>query len=511
MGHKGWDDSVQRWTSLSDIKYGPRLTLLPPEMGQVFCDSPRKDLWTADETRLRPGILDTGRSSLLAVGRPEYGHTRANFIRHGLWCNRVQRFFGPYPRVEPYSGARFQHKPRSAQSSASNANRRVCKRWLRVAQDIPRFWRTIAIDPSKPTLSFEAVSSWLARSKNLPKAVHISARLCGKEVPYGYGTRKLCRGEACYFSGPVLVKVLKDGPLLDAVPIDCPSPECFQQLSDSFGRFNNHHKPSGWDTANNITIFAKWEDQWVNLPPSTWLFLPQLTGSLQLTLPTIYFASNATREPLAIDIPAAVLQRLTTLKLTCDWSADHVLKLLHECKSLEVLSFDMCFGRFSSWNSGDTFMQGIAQSGVALPALRTLSLRGVNTYHARDLVMIKQPAVRVLSVMFDYDYWVLDQRTFPAPPSTLNVMNPQDGISFASFLRGSTQSPSLLESLAITNGIFQEDTLYNALKDLVSLRHLKLDQAVFNVDTFSKLLPPPPSNPRIVPASPGFESDPRNS
>lgn len=89
--------------------------------------------------------------------------------------------------------------------------------------------------------------------------------------------------------------------------------------------------------------------------------------------------------------------------------------------------------------------------------------------------------------MFGYDYWVLNQRTFPAPPSTLDVMNPQDGMSFTTFLRGSTQSPSLLESLSITNGIFQEDTLYNALKDLVSLRHLKLDQAVFNVDTFSKL------------------------
>jgi hypothetical protein len=44
-----------------------------------------------------------------------------------------------------------------------------------------------------------------------------------------------------------------------------------------------------------------------------------------------------------------------------------------------------------------------------------------------------------------------------------------------------------MESLSITNGMFQEDTLYNSLKDLVSLRHLKLDQAVFNVDTFSKL------------------------
>lgn len=232
----------------------------------------------------------------------------------------------------------------------SKINWRGCvdsaKRWRQVAQDIPRFWRTIAIDPSKPTLSFEAVSSWLARSKNLPKTVHISARLCGKEMPYGYGTRKLCRGEARHFLGPVLVKVLKDGPLLDAVSIDCPSAECFQQLSDSLRRFNNRPKPSGWDTATTSRSQQSGKTNGSTSHPRC--------GSSSLS--SLEAFSLHSRRYISPATPRGnhwllISRRLySTLKLTCDWSADHVL-------NLEVLSFDMGFGRFSSWNSGDTFMQ----------------------------------------------------------------------------------------------------------------------------------------------------------
>jgi hypothetical protein len=50
----------------------------------------------------------------------------------------------------------------------------------------------------------------------------------------------------------------------------------------------------------------------------------------------------------------------------------------------------------------------------------------------------------------------------------------------------SGSSSSTLQSLSITNGAFEPDSMFDAMKDLTCLTHLTLDDAVFDIETFSK-------------------------
>jgi hypothetical protein len=184
-----------------------------------------------------------------------------------------------------------------------------------------------------------------------------------------------------------------------------------------------------------------------------------------------------------IDVPPSVLQRLTTFNLTCNWTADYVLKLLQHCTNVETLNVDFGDGIYNEWSRDNPFMQSIAEGGIVLPKCHTLELCSMWIPVVADLHLLKLPALRNLSITFGEEYWYVGEEDE-------DIMSPQSAHDLPSFLRGN----ATLESLTITSGVLKGDTLFDVLKCSSSLKHLTVNNVAFSADVFSKI-----SSQRLLP------------
>lgn len=357
---------------------------------------------------------------------------------------------------------------------------RVCKSWREAAHLVPRLWMDVTIDASKPTLTYEGVETWVGHARGLKRTLTITSGPCGQPDYDDEGYRDRCAGRGkCHFSKPVLVKILKDTPLLEKVNIACPTAQCFIMLSKSL----SSRYTDSWNKLPSIgMLWDGWYDAWENIPwHMLYDFFPQSVRHLALDLPSLSHITAANPEELEVNIQSRVFKRLTTFKLTCDWSGTRIFKFLQYCTKVEALH--LCpNGADLEVDAQNPLVQTIIQNGLLLPKLKTIRLENVQPDSLKRLRFLQMPNAADISIQFGDAYWSPEDLDY-----NYNEVGSDCGPAFASLLRGPSSSPSALRTLRITNGVFEGDTLLDAVKGLPNLEHLIVDNAVFNEDLFTKL------------------------
>ncbi|KAJ3539288.1 hypothetical protein NMY22_g4807 [Coprinellus aureogranulatus] len=364
----------------------------------------------------------------------------------------------------------------------------VCRSWKEAAHSIPKFWQHTSIDLSKAQrLPHGPITSWINRARSLPRTIHLHEWHCGRTTPRkeGSGSTK----SVCHFSNPALPRILKDGPTLDKVSIECPTPQCLEQLSVSLQSFRRKGGSPHWDSMQSFRIELHSKEDWTSISSLTLNFLPRSIRSLDLELPDSHdiLSRGLLLKGYRFSIPEWVLERLVVLKLGCNWSANYILKWLQMCANLEELELDLRRGWFGSYRDEPyTFVQSVAEEGVALPKLRTLSVKGVLSCDIDTLCLLRfPPTFSSLSITLGQDDWLvgdwLDEHGSP------NVLTSEDRSSLSKFVRGDPSKPTTLKSLHITNGVFEDNILFDTLKNLSSLKHLVIENAVFDANLFSEI------------------------
>lgn len=353
----------------------------------------------------------------------------------------------------------------------------VSKSWREAAISTPKLWHTMTY-PSLRPLSYEAASLRINRARGLPRTLRIEVAECA--WPSG---RNTCAGLAkCPLSKSTLGNILQHVPL-DKVVISCPTPQCFRQLNSNVARHfgKGPPNPSSWNFIRSISLdWRRWTDEWENFGSEGFSFLPKSLVDLQIHLPPI--AQCPEDLVVEVNMPPTLLQRLTSLDLSCDWSSNCAFKMLRHCVNLDIFTLRLQGANFE-WNvPHNVFVEEVIAQGLTLPKVRTVQVTGATVIALENLKYLKMPTLSELSIAFGADGWMPEQ-----PPDFLYSMGGTDGNILGSFLRGSPNSPSTLRSLCITNGHFQNDALFNALQHPSSVEHLTLRNAVFSNDTFAKL------------------------
>ncbi|KAJ3544026.1 hypothetical protein NMY22_g2931 [Coprinellus aureogranulatus] len=326
----------------------------------------------------------------------------------------------------------------------------VCKRWRDAAQLSPRLWRDIWVQAGASSVSFEGISSWIARAGNLPTHLEISSPRC-RSVDEGTlwdEDANRCRGrDGCLFSNPVFHKLLTQAPAAwHSVTFDSPSPECLHHLVAALNDSEGQAVTSGlsFKAVQVYEISTRNWSHWTLLDESFVsdhdFFIPPTTANLTLHLPaqgTLAWSEDGWAAPL--HLPAPRLQHLTSLTLTFgdfeDISASPLLDALQHCSNLEALSID-CSTSVLSPSKHD-------QQQVVLPNLRRLFLLQYDPGSFDSLRALKMPAL--------WSCICLSART-----TICENLNP-------------------LRFLHITAASFYGDVLFHLLRGLHSLTRLKLD------------------------------------
>lgn len=178
-----------------------------------------------------------------------------------------------------------------------------------------------------------------------------------------------------------VVKLLKGGPEVHHLILECQRPRCLQQLLDSLDNARRGPPNRTWDKIQSLDlIFGDDDEYWSqnqgptavqSLQASSVFSRLPLINSLALSLPCVdaaFFQASQSRFG-RLDIPQALLERLTFFKFRCDWDGNHILDILRHCSSLETLVFDV---RYRNWRPRGIPMVGIER--ILLPKLRRLRL-----------------------------------------------------------------------------------------------------------------------------------------
>lgn len=361
---------------------------------------------------------------------------------------------------------------------------RVCKTWRDAAFLSSRLWSKVAITPHT-RLPHESISLWLSLAKASPKALYLYGFTAGRTSK---GIRSACEPgchlldtteQCCAFAAPGLLKLMKNGPSLDTLSINTYSPHCFQAFSAGIDTTSGQEW-RGLERLKSLVISAEGWLEWVNLPPSSFLFIPPSVQSLKLDLPTIYRARydvDGELPPQEINIPPTVLGRLHSLQLKCDWTVDFILKLLQHCSSLRTLDIDFDDAD-DNWTDGN-FMALAMQSGIELTGVENVTFRRLRAGVLEDLALLRLPSILKLSITFGYssdEDWehyvgVNDLATL------LMVGDPNR--------KPTLRSLSIARSEAATPWVIP---LFDVSHAMCTLTELTLDGAFFERGLFHKLL-----------------------
>lgn len=288
---------------------------------------------------------------------------------------------------------------------------RVCKTWRYAALLLSSIWHEVAVvlHPDVP-FSHESIALWLSRSGTLPKALYLHG-LAGRMVPgrpprYRDQTRQCRDGGDCAFGAPGITTLLKTGPILDTLSINTDRPHCFETFAKSIKASSEEE----WSSLKSLRVLCisavNWAGCWENLSPATFLFIPSTTVSLELHLPSTRALGDNRVDAysLEINVPPAVLGRLTSLQLRCDWTIDFVFKLLQHCTEVRTVNIDFDNGE-DNWIDRD-FMLLVHESGISLPKAEVVTLHRVTVPVLDDLRHLQLPSLLKLSISFGDEEWV---------------------------------------------------------------------------------------------------------
>ncbi|TEB40172.1 hypothetical protein FA13DRAFT_58162 [Coprinellus micaceus] len=287
----------------------------------------------------------------------------------------------------------------------------VCKTWRDAAYVTLSLWQHTAVnlDRWSSSQTYDSVEAWMSRSKAFPKSLTLRSPHCsGTYSELTPGRRSYhCTSQdgigKCRLQTTVVEKLLTARHTLSHVTIRPASPRCLIQLVAYILTFYDHQNSSGsaWDSLRSVTISAS---EWVVddecVPPHTFSFLPDSIRILRLDLPR----HARTPYKLRMELPPETLERLTSLTLTCDWTGDWIFKTLRHCTNLEVLELYLQNGEIVRWErEDDPYMRSIfrPESGLTLPNLHTLLVDGLPVDGHVELVALRLPSLRDISITFD--------------------------------------------------------------------------------------------------------------
>ncbi|KAJ3522922.1 hypothetical protein NMY22_g11675 [Coprinellus aureogranulatus] len=345
-----------------------------------------------------------------------------------------------------------------------------------IARLLKQLWNEMSVSVSSNGFSSEALSSWLYRARKIPRKLSL---FC---IPACTRCR-LGEAELCRFSNPDIARLLKDGPPLEAFTIKPTAIECFANLATLLQlEYEVSGSRSSWDSLKSLTIIGNHWTRWKNVPSSSFQMVPSSTTDLTLRLPDLPDIEFNGQGIMEINMPSEVLQRLTSLDLTCNWTIDCIFKLLQQCKSLQHLKAEF---DFEDGYSDHSFMHALFEAAVVLPQLQTMALEPIRASLLRELPYIGALSLlkMTLTVAGGTDWCIGWQSSRNIVDNTVGGGNGP----LAPFFHGSRSPASTLKALTIRNGLFVGDDLFKVLSHLTSLTTLALSSASFDENLFTRL------------------------
>ncbi|KAJ2932341.1 hypothetical protein H1R20_g4750, partial [Candolleomyces eurysporus] len=348
----------------------------------------------------------------------------------------------------------------------------VCKLWRDAALAAEWLWSRVRVETSRN--SFEKIVSWYKKSGKSPKSLEVAIELCedGEEDCADLGSE-------CKSGNAVLARLLTDGPILDHLDLNYQGSKCFWNLVEALHFYDTISKPKTrpWDRLRSLALGFDWEwEEPDDKLESTFHHIPSSVTSLSFRLPIAdetWDGDNILDIPL--HVPSDVLQRLTCLTFTSDWTGDHGLQLLKHCQNVETLTLDI-LSKNPFGNPSDFTPPKLMDSIVHLPQLRSLRLRRLLPVAVNIFLFLNTP--HLVS---------LDIQLFPREPE----MTPEAS-SFAktvlSFIERS-ECQTTLRLLCIRECPFTDEELATLLRGLPFITHLTLDDVPIkeNGNVFHKL------------------------
>ncbi|RXW23519.1 hypothetical protein EST38_g2340 [Candolleomyces aberdarensis] len=196
--------------------------------------------------------------------------------------------------------------------------------------------------------------------------------------------------------------------------------------------------------------------------------MPPVT-SLDLSLPQAARIPTIGGSLPILFIPNAILARLKTFTLKCDWEGNSILTTLQSCTNLENLSLDFDSDADILFSENE-FNQAL---GLVLPKLRILRFRHVpEDPMSQFLDMLNAPELEELDICGNV--WDDGEK---------DEARDWDEHILAATKRGGCS----LRRLRIHFVAFEYKELYNLLGNLPSLKHLCLEKVTFDFQVFRSL------------------------
>ncbi|KAF6745483.1 hypothetical protein DFP72DRAFT_1051377 [Ephemerocybe angulata] len=265
----------------------------------------------------------------------------------------------------------------------------VCRSWRIASLLTHELWGNVHIRTSEELGgSYEDIKRWLERSGALPKSLHLYAPQSGRDD---------------HLLSPTTLKLLTDGPPLDHLSFACEYRASLEEFLFHFqlNRQGAPHRP--WDNLRSLdmTVTGDFDDIWwfdtEDASNSIFNYLPPITAfKLYFSDEDVLFHTGRWPGSLKLNIPSALLERLTSFDISCGWSGPHIPAMLQHCSNLEHLSVDLAYMKLDM-EEEDIAEQPFPLDGILLPKLRTLQLRR----HSEDVHILDHliaPALTSLDI-----------------------------------------------------------------------------------------------------------------
>ncbi|KAF5338471.1 hypothetical protein D9611_013284 [Ephemerocybe angulata] len=371
----------------------------------------------------------------------------------------------------------------------------VCKRWRDVAYSFGYLWAERKVEI--PTLTQKQCGTllrWYGRAKDTPKTLKF-------DTPYSLKSKCDCykqTGGTQLCSNTILQRLLAEGPPLSRISMADFTPTCFKNIVRYIRSTNTDATTTSaaqhwWDKVQKLVL--DFRDGSVNENDPYWLqyqlpthsifaSFPDSLTSLALHLPRL--VENPHRKFL--DIPAAVLIKLTTLSLTYPWGGPQFLTALQHCTNVEILSLGLGDDvECQSPNLGDQVnVTPLSQDGhIVLPKVNSLTLEiDFASAEVKHLSLLRFPGLIELSIESGGNW---------GKPDPYSAILEAIGLF-------STDAPQDLASLIVVGNIKAKD-LYRLLGSITSpVTHLTMD-AGYEPRKFLKLAQSAPTGtPNLLPS-----------
>ncbi|KAF5319983.1 hypothetical protein D9611_011022 [Ephemerocybe angulata] len=338
----------------------------------------------------------------------------------------------------------------------------VCRNWRQAALSHPHLWSELTLEPSE--LSYHNMVTWLERSGSIRKSISL-CRDNDEDVR--------CTRTSCHLTSPAVIKLLTTSRVtIDTLFLELHGPRCYKRLLNNLNAITPEPQYRAWDALRSLhlmfdeDVWGTWVGQVVD-KPFVLNGLPNLTSlSLQLPDAEETFPETMHQAQASLQIAPAVLERLTSLQITCNWQGLHILRILQSCTSLENL--DIEFYWTDILNEGPGALPEFSPSSLALPKLHLLRLR-----HHPSLDILKYLVTTNLSVL-DIGF---DGVCRSAGDGGGMVLLPEQSIRrLKEFVCGPSKCSRTLRTLRLYNAVFNPTDLCFVIQMFPLLRHLILDK-----------------------------------